>query len=48
MGLSQFKWIVLKEDDSVTVIEAETAEEVVDEIGEAQPRAIIRGELVFW
>ena len=47
MGLSKFKWIVMKEDDSVTVIEAETAEEVVEEVGEEQPRAIIRGELVW-
>ena len=47
MGLSKFKWMVIKEDSSVTIIEAETAEEVVEEVGEEQPKAIIRGELVW-
>jgi len=47
MGLSKFKWMVMKEDGSVTIIEAETAEEAVEEVGEEQPKAIIRGELVW-
>lgn len=42
MGYSQYKWLVISDDGSTKIIEAETIDEVVYEISEAQPRAIIK------
>lgn len=44
MGYSRYKWLVIREDGSTETIEAETIDEVVYEINEAQPRAIIKME----
>lgn len=39
---SRYKWLVISDDGSTKIIEAETIDEVVYEISEAQPRAIIK------
>ncbi len=44
MGYSRFKWIVINNDGSTETIEAETIDEVVYEIDEEQPKAIIKME----
>lgn len=42
MGYSRYKWLVISDDGSTKIIEAETIDEVVYEISEEQPRAIIK------
>ena len=42
MGYSRFKWLVIRDDGSTETIEAETIDEVVYEINDEQPRAIIK------
>ena len=44
MGYSRYKWLVIRDDGSTETIEAETIDEVVYEINDAQPRAIIKME----
>ncbi len=48
MGRPLYKWTVVKEDETVQIVEAESIEEAVNEIDDAQPIAIIRGQNVFW
>lgn len=44
MGHSRYKWLVIGDDRSTETIEAETVDEVVSEINDEQPRAIIKME----
>lgn len=44
MGYSRYKWLVIRDDGSTETIEAETIDEVVYEINDEQPRAIIKME----
>lgn len=41
MGYSRRKWLVVKGDGSIETIEAETIDEVINEINEAPSRVII-------
>ena len=41
MGHLRYKWLVIRDDGSTEIIEAETIDEVINEINEAPLRVII-------